>query len=113
MCRRELFEVGPWCSVHRRSSGATGSVRPSLQTVSPEVDAVVHELYADVLGPYWPPEIRHIEDGYSSLPFPFDEITPQPFRLVQTWDADRLAAYMATWSGSQRYRKVTGRESAR
>ncbi len=70
-----------------------------IQTVCPEVDAVVHTLYADVLGPYWPPEIRHFEDRYRSLPFPIDEITPPPFRLVQTWDRDRLAAYMGTWSG--------------
>ena len=81
-----------------------------LQLVSPEVDAVVHKLYAEVLGPYWPPEIRHIEDGYCSLPFPFDEITAPPFRLVQTWDRNRLAAYMGTWSGSQRYSKATGRD---
>ena len=81
-----------------------------LQTVSPEVDAVVRRLYADILGPYWSPQIRHIEDGYRSLPFPFEEVASPPFRLVNTWDVNRLAAYMGTWSGSQRYRKETGRD---
>ena len=82
-----------------------------LQTVSPEVDAVVRRLYADILGPFWSPQIRHIEDGYRSLPFPFEEITPPRFCLVQEWDVNRLAALMGTWSASQRFRKETGRDA--
>lgn len=82
-----------------------------LQTVSPEIDAVVRKLYADILGPYWSPQIRHIEDGYRSLPFPFEEVTPPSFRLTQNWDMDRLAAYMSTWSASQRFRKEAGRDA--
>jgi|SRR5208337_3189499 len=81
-----------------------------LQTVSPEVDALVQKLYADILGPFWWPESKHIEDGYRSLPFPFKEVTLPPFRFVQKWDMNRLAAYMGTWSGSQRFRKETGRD---
>ena len=82
-----------------------------LQTVSPEVDAVVRRLYADILGPFWSPQIRHIEDGYRTLPFPFEEITPPRFCLVQEWDVNRLAALMGTWSASQRFRKETGRDA--
>lgn len=81
-----------------------------LQKVSPEIDEVVRRLYADILEPFWSPQIRHIEDGYRSLPFPFEEVTPPRFRLVQTWDLRRLTAYMGTWSGSQSYRKGTGRD---
>lgn len=31
-----------------------------------------------VIGPYWPPERRHVETGYRLLPFPFTEQTPPP-----------------------------------
>jgi hypothetical protein len=57
----------------------------------------VRRLDADILGPSRQPETRHIEDGYRSLPFPFDEVTP-PFRLrlVQCRNMDWLAAYMGT-----------------
>jgi SAM-dependent methyltransferase len=81
-----------------------------LQTVSPEVDAVVQRLYTDVLGPYWTPAVRFMEDGYRSLPFPFDEITPPRFKLEQSWNLNHLAAFMGTWSGSCRHRKATGRD---
>ena len=55
-------------------------------------------------------QIHLIEDGYRSLTFPFEEVSPPPFRLVQKLDRNRLAAHMGTWSGSQRYRKETGRD---
>ena len=66
--------------------------------------------YADVLEPFWSPQVRYIEDGQRSLPFPFEEFIPPPFRLVQKWDMDRTAAHLGTWSASQRYRKETGRD---
>lgn len=82
-----------------------------LQTVNPEVDAVVGRLYSEILGPYWFPETRHLEDRYRSLPFLFDEVTPPPFRLVKRRNMGRLAAFMGTWSSSLRFRKETGRDA--
>jgi len=79
-----------------RPSGDLACWTYHLQTVNHEVDAVVRRLYADILGPYWSPQVRYIEDGYRSLPFPFEEFTPPPFRLVQEWDMDRTAAYLGT-----------------
>jgi SAM-dependent methyltransferase len=81
-----------------------------LQTVNPGVDEVVQRLYTDVLGPYWDANVRYMEDGYTSLPFPFDEIAPPRFQLVQKWDLGRLANFLGTWSGSCAYRKMNNRE---
>jgi SAM-dependent methyltransferase len=41
--------------------------------ISPDVDAVVQHYYADIVGPYWPPDRRHIESGYQTIPFPLAE----------------------------------------
>src|SRR2546430_12347453 len=30
------------------------------------VDLVIDRFYSQVLGPYWPPERRHVDDGYRS-----------------------------------------------
>jgi SAM-dependent methyltransferase len=79
-----------------------------LHTIGPEVDAVVHRLYTEILGDYWPPERRLVEEGYRTLPFPFAEVAPPPFEMVQAWDLPRLLSYLGTWSSSQRYRAQVG-----
>ena len=47
-----------------------------LLRINPAVDAVIQRLYTDIVGAYWPPERRHVEDGYRALAFPFDAIEP-------------------------------------
>ena len=37
------------------------------------VNQFVQEYYSSTVGPYWPPERTLVEDGYRSIPFPFDE----------------------------------------
>lgn len=81
-----------------------------LQSVNPEVDAVIRRLYAEVLGPYWAPEVKHIENGYRTLPFPFEEVALPAFALERSWNLERMVDYMATWSGWQRYCTTTGRD---
>src|SRR5262245_19397483 len=54
--------------------------RPAF--VDPELDRRFLDFYRDVVGPYWPPERRHIEANYSTLPFPFEELPHPPFALL-------------------------------
>ena len=77
------------------------------------VDAVFHELYETRLGAYWPPERRHVENGYRAQPFPFEVITDAPhFSMECTWTLDQYLAYLRTWSASQRCLRDTGRDAA-
>ncbi len=82
-----------------------------LQRVDAKVDAVVQRLYSDVLGGYWAPEIRHVETGYQSLAFPFEEIPHRPFCVGARWNLARLAEFMGTWSASRKYFEETGRKA--
>jgi ubiquinone/menaquinone biosynthesis C-methylase UbiE len=83
-----------------------------LSTVSPPVDAVFTDLYTDTLGTYWPPERRHIEAGYRTLPFPFTAIEPvPPFEMRCDWTLAQYLAYLRSWSASQRYLAETGRDA--
>jgi SAM-dependent methyltransferase len=72
------------------------------------VNHLVQEFYSNVVGPYWPPERKLVEDGYRSIPFPFEEITPPPFRMEAHWDLDQLLGYFSTWSATNRFIKSTG-----
>lgn len=75
-----------------------------LHTITPEIDAVVHRLYSDILGAYWPPERLLVEDGYASLAFPFRAIAPPAFKMTARWDLNHLLGYLDTWSPAQLYR---------
>jgi SAM-dependent methyltransferase len=74
------------------------------------VDAVVDTFYADVIGPWWPPERRHVEQAYRSLPFPLDEIPAPAFVLENDWPLDTVLRYLGTWSAVQRYRDARGED---
>ncbi len=75
----------------------------------PEVDAIVQDFYGNLLGPYWPPSRQLVESGYTTLPFPFAEILPPPFRMEVLWSLEHLLGYFSTWSATSRYIKATGR----
>ena len=70
------------------------------------MDSLLDHFYTKVVGPYWPPERRYIEEEYRTLPFPFDEITPPTFEMHESWTLPRLLGYLRTWSATWRYREV-------
>src|SRR5262249_53054290 len=81
-----------------------------LHSVTPEIDAIVQTFYSGIVGPYWPPERKIVEDGYKTLDLPFDELEAPEFRMVHTWDFERLVGYLGSWSSTQRYRKQRGED---
>ena len=68
-----------------------------------------NRFYADVVGPYWPPERIHCMNGYRDFDFPFGELPFPPVTMELQWDFDGLLDYIATWSAVVRYRKATTR----
>lgn len=74
-----------------------------ISTVNAQVDACFQRLYESILGPYWPPERRHVESGYAQLEFPFATLSTPHFELRVNWSCDEYLAYLRSWSASQRY----------
>jgi hypothetical protein len=73
------------------------------------VNELVQEFYSRVVGPYWPPERRLVEEGYRTIQFPFREFTGPHFRMEARWTLDQLLGYFSTWSATNRFIKATGR----
>lgn len=74
---------------------------------------LLDRYYRDVVGRYWPPERRHIEQRYRSisLPFeeqPFEELTVPRILSEARWSREHLWGYLGTWSASKRYREAQG-----
>lgn len=77
-------------------------------SVAPDVDAAKNRLYVDLTGPYWPPERRWIDEGYRTLPFPFDGIVAPAFEMRVEWTLAQFLAYLRSWSATQRYIAANG-----
>lgn len=78
--------------------------------VEPAIDAVKDRLYVELTGPYWPPERAHVDSGYRSLPFPFEEIASPPFAMSMQWTIGQFLAYLRSWSTTQHYLRDKGED---
>jgi SAM-dependent methyltransferase len=72
----------------------------NLVEVDEAVDVAVRRFYADVLGRYWPPERRHVEVDYASLPFPFEPVSAPRLEMRATYTLAHFIEYMRTWSAT-------------
>ncbi|MCB0637844.1 MAG: methyltransferase domain-containing protein [Lewinella sp.] len=82
-----------------------GYARP---TITDAVDQVVTEFYTQVVGPYWDPERRYIDDHYQTIPFPFEEIEPPAFAHELSWSLEHLIGYLNTWSAVKHFIRANG-----
>lgn len=90
-----------------KRGGAVVAVTYNLLEVEGCEQAISH-LYSDILGPYWPEERRHVEDGYKNLPFPFPRIEAPILMMEATWTYDHLIGYLHSWSAFAAYKAQHG-----
>jgi SAM-dependent methyltransferase len=88
---------------------------PRPEFSDPTLDRTFLDFYRDVVGPYWPPERRHIESNYTTLPpFPkelgFEELPHPGFELSLDWNLEQVLGYVSSWSATARYRKARGED---
>ncbi|MDO4878947.1 MAG: class I SAM-dependent methyltransferase [Neisseria sp.] len=70
------------------------------------IDGIIGRFYRQTIAPYWPPERRHVENGYADLPFPFARVDAPPFAMCKRWNLAQLSGYLSTWSAVAAARKV-------
>jgi ubiquinone/menaquinone biosynthesis C-methylase UbiE len=107
------FDFDRFYSEARRVLVPTGAVAVftyDLARVSPPLDRLIDHLSHDIVGSYWPPERRWVDEHYRTVPFPFAEIVAPVFEHEEHWPLDRLLRYIGTWSSVHRYQKATGRD---
>ena len=91
-----------------RPGGILAAWTYDLFRITPGVDAVVHHYYKEIVGPYWPPERKWVEDRYRTIPFPFPELPAPDFTLEARWNLADLVGMLGTWSSTQICRQTTG-----
>ncbi|MBX3394603.1 MAG: class I SAM-dependent methyltransferase [Phycisphaerae bacterium] len=110
--RRALHEdgiVAAWCY--------------GISRVESAIDAVVGQLYHEIVGPFWPPDRCWVDDGYRSIPFPFhesrfrdrgnkassgDDSAVPTFACRESWNLAQYVGYLGSWSAVQRFVDARG-----
>lgn len=76
----------------------------SLASISPPIDELINKRhYRETLGNYWDYERKYVDDNYSTIPFPFSEITVPPIQMTLYWSLDELKGYLESWSALQNF----------
>jgi SAM-dependent methyltransferase len=84
-----------------RPGGVIAAWTYTLLDVEAGIDELLTDFYRNVVGPYWPPERRMVDDRYRSLPFPFEPIEAPVFEIRTEWSRDDLLGYLGTWSATR------------
>jgi SAM-dependent methyltransferase len=103
------FDLGRFYGEVRRvlkNNGVFAASAYNLLHVEPAIDEVVNRYYYEVVGPFWPPE-RKLVEQFADLPFPFHKIEPPKFEMTAQWNLDHLLGYLQTWSSTQRFIAAT------
>ena len=78
---------------------------------SPEpIQPLVHHFYHEVIGPYWHPRRKLIDNGYKDLNAPFEELFYGHFTETIHRSVEDLAGYIGTWSAVNNYRNQEERD---
>lgn len=107
------FDWPAFCTEARRvlrPGGVFAIWSYGLFVVTPRIDQLIADFSRDVVGPYWPRERRHVEEGYRELVPPFPAIAPPAFAMRADWDCESALGYLGTWSAVLRYRVRCGRD---
>ncbi len=75
----------------------------SLLHISEEIDSLISNFHFNTLHDYWDPERKWVNEGYQTIPFPFQTIDTPPFYIEVDWNKEQLAGYIKTWSAVKKY----------
>jgi SAM-dependent methyltransferase len=85
-----------------RRVGRPGSIIALISYGNLEMDGFLHDLIRvftfATLKEHWPAERNFVNDGYASLPFPFEERQAPPLAIVKDLSREALLGYIHTWS---------------
>ena len=66
---------------------------------------IIDHFYKNIVGPYWDPERKYLEESYVTIPFPFMEIPSPQFSMKYCWTLEHLLGYLRTWSAVNHFQK--------
>jgi SAM-dependent methyltransferase len=72
------------------------------------LDEILLRYYSGTCRDYWPAERRFVDEGYASLPMPFDEIPAPPLQIEVPLTLAEFCGYVRTWSATRKLAAAIG-----
>jgi len=77
-----------------------------VSTEDEALNNLIIDFYTNVIGKYWDPERKYVDDHYSTIPFPFTELPSKEFSISTRWSLEDFIGYLNSWSSVQHYIKA-------
>lgn len=75
-----------------------------------DVEPLLRDFENGTVGAYWHPGRRWVDEGYQTIPFPFEEIAAAAFELRVRWSLSQLGEYISSWSAVAKFRRDRGED---
>ena len=83
-----------------------------LLRINKAIDTLLDEFYYEIVGPYWDPQRKHIDNAYETLDFDFELLNHRKDLNISTvWSLGQLKGYLNSWSSVQHYINKTGKKT--
>ena len=89
-----------------KSSGVLALISYGVLSLEPKLDERFNHFYWQEIGPYWPPERKLVDTGYTAIDFPFAEFSAPPLSIRLSWSLPELLSCISTWSAVRRAREA-------
>jgi ubiquinone/menaquinone biosynthesis C-methylase UbiE len=93
-----------------RPGGVAAAWTYHVAHVDPPLNRILWWFYKDVVGPYYPPGVRLVDDRYAGIELPGEEIEPPSFHTTVRWNARQVAGFVRSWSAVPIYIEATKRD---
>ncbi|MDP6908660.1 MAG: class I SAM-dependent methyltransferase [Flavobacteriales bacterium] len=82
-----------------------------LMQIDDGVNQHLHSFCYNTLGTYWDTERSHIDNTYSTIPFPFESIELENEHFIEDrWTLQQFHGYLNTWSSVARFIQKNGED---
>jgi ubiquinone/menaquinone biosynthesis C-methylase UbiE len=79
-----------------------------LRTTS-ELDELLVQYRDNIVGNFWSPERKYVDENYATIPFPFEELKTPKFSMRKQWNLEQLIGYLNSWSSTRLYAEKNNR----
>ncbi|HXL57847.1 MAG TPA: class I SAM-dependent methyltransferase [Chitinophagaceae bacterium] len=91
-----------------KPDGIIAIIGYGLIRVNKAIDEWIDHFYWNIVGPYWDKERKYVDEEYTTIPFPFKEITAPVMYIEYKWNIDQFIGYLNTWSALQHFIRQRG-----